>query len=134
MLLHQLACLRIPRLTNFGLQVWDRCKSAAEEFRDLSREVISMHIVLKAIETYWKAETDRENDLSADQKDDLKRLAAGCEEVLGELEKLMDTHKNLARGASFISRMRWVPKDINKIRNTLMLRTTLLSTFNSTIT
>ncbi|KAF2805161.1 uncharacterized protein BDZ99DRAFT_114426 [Mytilinidion resinicola] len=95
---------------------------------------MSMTIVLNAIETYWKEENERKSDLAADQKENLRTLAAGCEGVLEELKELLDKHKSLASGESFIARMRWVPNDIAPIRNKLILQTTLLSTFNNVIT
>lgn len=93
-----------------------------------------MHIVLNAIERYWKEEEDRGQDLSAEQNEDLKRLSQGCKEVLLDLEALLDKHQNLGSGASWLARMKWAPKDIGPIRNRLILRTTLLATFNTTIT
>jgi hypothetical protein len=93
-----------------------------------------MHIVLQAIEHYWQEEENDGKDLPADQKEDLQRLAGGCKEVLLDIEALLTKHRDLGSGSKLLSRMRWAPKDIGPIRNRLILRTTLLATFNSTIT
>lgn len=93
-----------------------------------------MHIVLEAIQHYWEEEDKNGHDISLDQKQDLQRLAEGCAEVLLDLETLLGKHASLGSGSSLLARMRWAPKDIGPIRNRLILRTTLLATFNNTIT
>jgi hypothetical protein len=93
-----------------------------------------MHIVLEAIKHYWQEEENSGNELSSNQKQDLERLAGGCKEVLLDLQALLDKHRALGSSSSLLARMRWAPKDIGPIRNRLILRTTLLASFNHTIT
>jgi len=71
-------------------QVYDRCKSSAAEFRDLSREVSSMHFVIKAIESSWNA-----HDLAPYQEYELASLVDGCREVMKDLEQKIDKYQSL---------------------------------------
>ena len=101
------------------------------EFNDVSRDVRSMHIVLKAIEDYWT-----ENDkLSSIQRQDLAVLAEACNETLQELAELLEKHKSLgSQWKRPIDRMKWAAKGIAPIRDNLLKNTVYLSAFNTTIT
>jgi hypothetical protein len=92
-----------------------------------------MQIVLDAIEHFWKEEEERGRNLDIEQKNRLKELAGECEKVLQNIGDLLDEHQALARGSK-MARMRWIPMQLNPIRNRLILFTTLLATLNNTIT
>ncbi|KAI9686627.1 MAG: hypothetical protein M1822_003638 [Bathelium mastoideum] len=93
-----------------------------------------MHIVLRAIRNYWKEEDMNGRTLPDDQTQDLKRLTHSCKDALLDTQALLDKHQKLGKGLSLGARMKWAPKDIGPVRNRLLLRTTLLATFNSAIT
>jgi hypothetical protein len=92
-----------------------------------------MHIVLEAITRFWREEEARGHELGVEQKNRLKDLGDECNLVLKDLERLLNEHQTLARGSK-TARMRWIPIQINPIRNKLILYTTLLATLNNTIT
>jgi len=99
------------------------------EFRDISREVSSLQIVLKAVEKAWRA-----RDLSPIERYEVAEISAGCKEVLTDLEKNLDKYQSLgSRWKNPIDRMRWASKDIAPLRNRLISNTVLLSTFNTTL-
>ena len=101
------------------------------EFNDVSRDVRSMHIVLKAIEDYWT----ENNKLSPTQWQDLAMLAEACNETLQELSELLEKHKSLgSQWKRPIDRMKWAAKRIAPIRDNLLKNTVYLSAFNTTIT
>ncbi|KAL8652904.1 MAG: hypothetical protein Q9226_004067 [Calogaya cf. arnoldii] len=117
----------------FGQLVWktiDRCRSSAAEFKDLSREVSSLHFVLKAIENYW-----REHDLGPNERYELFNLVEGCREVLKDLGQRLDKYQKLGSKMwkSPIGRIRWAAKDIAPIRTKLLRNALYLSTFNTTL-
>lgn len=93
-----------------------------------------MHIVFKTIEDYWAEEEKQGRDLALEDKQDLKRLAESCNETLWDLEALLQKHRTLGTGSTLIARMRWAPRDIAPLRNRIILRTTLLASFNNTMT
>ncbi|KAI9708000.1 MAG: hypothetical protein M1820_004419 [Bogoriella megaspora] len=89
---------------------------------------------MQAIEQYWQGEDQNGRSLSDSQRQDLKKLTEGCKEVLLDIQILLNKHQNVGKSPSIIARIKWAPKDVGLIRNRLMFRTTLLATFNNTIT
>jgi hypothetical protein len=64
----------------------------------------------------------------------LRELSYSCKEVLLELDELLEKHGDLGAGAGFLSRMKWVPRNIGPLRMRLLVRTNLLSSFNNIMT
>ena len=104
------------------------------EFKDLSRDVRSMHIVLTAIQQFWEKEAQDGYELSARHLANLQELSDSCKEVLEDVEALLDKHGDLGAGAGFLSRMKWAPKHIGPLRMRLLVRTNSLSSFNNIMT
>ena len=99
------------------------------EFKDLSREVSSMHFVIKAIERFW-----RSYDLAPFQRYELSNVVEGCREVLVELESKLDKYQSLGSNwKSPMDRFRWAASDIAPMRTRLMHNAIYLSTFNTTL-
>ncbi|KAF3919660.1 hypothetical protein ABW20_dc0105354 [Dactylellina cionopaga] len=71
-------------------KIYDKCKNSQNEFKDLTGEVASLHIVLEAIEKLWASLESSGQDLELDQKRYLGFLVNECHTVLTELEKLID--------------------------------------------
>jgi hypothetical protein len=92
-----------------------------------------MHIVLEAIEHRWKDAKERGNDLSTDQKQQLKEMTGNCEEILNYLETLLEKYKSLGKRKAYLTRMRWLPMSLGPIRYRFIIRTTLLSALNCAI-
>lgn len=78
-----------------------------------------------------------DQELIDEQKVQLKEIAAGCRNVLDELEKTLDKYGELQPGpASLGSRMRrvwkrlkWEPEDIKELRDRITSNITLLNSF-----
>jgi hypothetical protein len=104
------------------------------EFRDLSRDVRSMHIVLGAVQEYWQEQARNGHELSTRHVSTLRELSYSCKEALLELDELLDKHGDLGAGAGFLSRMKWVPRNIGPLRMRLLVRTNSLSSFNNVMT
>ena len=104
------------------------------EFKDLSRDVRSMHIVLQAVQRYWEEQTERNTDLSTVNKRDLQELTESCKEVLFEIQALLEKHGDLGAGGGWMSRMKWMTNEIGPLRMRLLARTSYLSQFNNAIT
>jgi hypothetical protein len=117
-----------------SLQIYQRCRASVTEFKDLSRDVKSMHIVLKAIQEHWEEQGRDGYEVPARQLASLEELSDSCKEVLIELETLLDKHGELGAGAGFLARMKWTVKTIAPLRMRLLARTHHLSSFNNIMT
>ena len=104
------------------------------EFKDLSRDVRSMQIVLRAIQEHWEEQIRDGYEVPAKQLASLRELSDSCKDVLIELETLLDKHGDLGAGAGFLARMKWAPKNIGPLRMRLLARTHHLSSFNNIMT
>jgi hypothetical protein len=104
------------------------------EFRDLSRDVRSMHIVLEAVQEYWQDQAQNGHELSTRHLATLRELSYSCREVLLEVDELLEKHGDLEAGAGFLSRMKWAPRNIGPLRMRLHVRTNSLSSFNNVMT
>jgi hypothetical protein len=113
------------------LQLYQRCRASVTEFKDLSRDVRSMQIVLKATQEHWEEQVRDGYEVPAKQLADLEELSDSCKEVLFELETLLDKHGELRAGAGFLARMKWIPHHLSPLRMRLLARTHYLSSFNS---
>jgi hypothetical protein len=134
--LHGLS-LTVPILLEYYLtllQLYQRCRASVTEFKDLSRDVRSMQIVLKAIQEHWEEQIRDGHAVPAKHLASLEELSDSCKEVLIELERLLDKHGELGAGAGFLARMKWVPKNLAPVRMRLLARTHHLSYFNSIMT
>jgi hypothetical protein len=116
------------------LQLYQRCRDSVTEFRDLSRDVRSMQIVLKAIQEHWEEQVRDGYEVPDRQLASLRELSDSCKDVLIELETLLDRHGELGAGAGFLARMKWAPKNIGPLRMRLLARTHHLSSFNNIMT
>jgi len=114
--------------------VYDRCKSSVTEFRELSREVDNLQIILNEIKSYWEKHEKRRNSLAEEKTERLCHICGGCDEVLKDLSSLLDKHRQLGKTKSFVQRMRWAPRDIGPMRNRLVAQSTYLAAFNTTLT
>jgi hypothetical protein len=88
-------------------QVYDGCKSSVEEYRDIGRDVGNTHLVLSAIERYWKAEESRGRSLIVAQEEDLKQLAGNSYEILGKIQAVLDKHRSLGDRERVRDKLKW---------------------------
>ncbi|KAK5264562.1 serine palmitoyltransferase component [Exophiala xenobiotica] len=111
--------------------VLDRCRASVTEFRELSKEVASLELILGEIQSFWTKQKARNHDLPEETKIGLSKISSGCREVLDELNALLNKHRELGKGQSWRQRLKWAPKDIGPMRHKLMLQTINLNTFHA---
>ncbi|KAK7885755.1 hypothetical protein LTR67_010107 [Exophiala xenobiotica] len=112
-------------------KVLDRCRASVSEFRELSKEVASLELILGEIQSFWTKQKARGHDLPEETKIGLSKISSGCREVLDELNALLNKHRELGKGQSWRQRLKWAPKDIGPMRHKLMLQTINLNTFHA---
>lgn len=110
-------------------KVFKSCKEASDSFKNVSSEVVSMHVVLKETE-----DIVAEGDLGRERTIQLQHVADGCQAVLKDLDQLLDRYKSLGtKSQRTWDRMKWGHENISEIRSRLISNTTLLSTYNATM-
>lgn len=115
-------------VTKFAWNIYKACKESGDDFKKLSSEVASLHVVLKESEEYIEEYTD----LPASRKNRLKILTDGCDGVLKDLEKLLKSYESLGTQSQRTwDRMRFGLEDLADIRSRLISQITLLTAFNS---
>ena len=110
-------------------KVFKSCKDASDDFKNVSGEVVSMHVVLKETE-----ELVAESDLDKDRTSQLQHLVDGCQNVLEELEQLLGRYRSLGtKSQRTWDRLKWGHENIANIRSRLVSNTTMLSAYNTAI-
>lgn len=84
--------------------MYEKCRNARSELRDLGRDVGNAHLVLRNIHRFWEAEKERNHDLLVPQQEELKQLAEGCAEALRDIEEIQKKHQDLDTSASWVKR------------------------------
>ena len=109
-------------------KVWKGCREAPRDFRAVSIEVASLHLVLhEAKETA--------DELSASKGEDLRQLINGCKSVLQELEELLQKYKSLGtQSRRTWDRLRWGRGPVKDIKQRLVTSTASLTSFNTSLT
>jgi len=95
---------------NLSWKVYKSCKGAPGSFKDISSEVLSLHVVLKEAE-----ETVFAHPLSTTKQERLKAVGDGCYQVLTDLDALLEKYQSLGTQNKRTwdpSRMRWGAEDI----------------------
>lgn len=142
---HIISCLQIisSKLPmSFGFSVGDfftvsvlawkcytACKDSSEDFKALSAEVASLHVVLKESEEHIL-----HRKLDKAEEPHLLEIASNCYEVLSDLDKLLVKYECLAaKSQRTWDRMRWGAEDTQKVRERLLRNVALLTAFNTTV-
>ncbi|OTA92775.1 hypothetical protein M434DRAFT_31531 [Hypoxylon sp. CO27-5] len=110
--------------------VYKACKDSSENFKRLSSEVASLHVILKETEDYL----NEFSELDTSRKNRLTILTDGCNATLQDLEKLLNSYDRLGTQAQRTwDRMRFGLEDFADIRSRLVSNATLLTAFNSSL-
>ncbi|KAI1482255.1 hypothetical protein K445DRAFT_376914 [Daldinia sp. EC12] len=110
--------------------VYKACKDSGENFKRLSSEVASLHVVLKETQDY----IDEFPELDISRKNRLNILTDGCNATLEDLQKLLKSYERLGTQAQRAwDRMRFGLEDLADIRSRLVSNATLLTAFNSSL-
>jgi len=109
------------------------CEAAPKTFQDITGEVRRLHIVLKKTQEVIAASSQNVGP-------DLQRLAAGCQEVLVDVETLLEKFEGLRSGRKnsfsffrkdYYDRLRWDHEDVADLRARIMTNTSLMIAFNT---
>lgn len=116
--------------TKFAWSMYKACKDSSDDFKRLSHEVASLHVVLKETEDYVKEFPE----LDASRRNRLEILTDGCHQTLQDLDKLIKNYESLGTQAQRTwDRMRFGLEDLADLRSRLVSQATLLTAFNSTL-
>src|SRR5579862_6858515 len=112
-------------LGQLAWKAYKSCKDAPESFQNISREVLSLHALIKEMEEILAAQT-----LSSSRQARLKTIGDGCCSVLEELQSLVDKYESLGTQSKRTwDRMKWGCNDIAELRSRLTSNTILLTAF-----
>ena len=115
---------------SFAWQVYKSCKDSSDDFKSISGDVASMHIVLKETADYLS-----EQPLEPERRKQLDVLGKGCRDVLKDLEVLLKKYDSLGTQSQRTwDRVGWAFEDISSLRERLVCSTAMLTAFNTAIT
>lgn len=115
----------IAALGKLAWSIYKACKDAPDSFKNITQEVVSLHVVLKELE-----ETYSDATLSAPHQSHLEIVGDGCRAVLNDLQCILDKYKSLGTKTKRTwDRLGWGSKDIAELRSRLISNTVLLTTF-----
>ena len=118
------------------LNLYNSYTNAPEQFRNLSQEILSLHVVYKQIETqlYNQELGNNTLTLSAKEADDLKVLHDGLQTIMKELDDLLKQYQSLTESRSIsIDRIRWGQVDLAGLRQRILIHACLLTAFNTSL-
>lgn len=111
-------------------KLYKSCKDSSGNFKNISSEVISLHIVLKEVQDSLTCQ-----QLDQRQEAQLESVGKGCNDVLNDLDKLLKKYGSLgtSKGSRVWDRMKWGLEDVKTMRDRLISNTTMLSAFNTAL-
>ena len=117
-------------VSKLALDVYTAYKDAPEDFRNISDEIKSLHIIINRSKDKFQDKT-----LNPDEQVQLREILQGCTNVLGDLDKLHTKYMSLGSAQSAgsssqaIDRIKWSQENIGELRARLTSNTTLLNAF-----
>ena len=115
-------------VSKLALDVYTAYKDAPDDFRNISDEIKSLHIIIDRSKDKFQHKS-----LNSDEQVQLRGILQGCTNVLEDLDKLHIKYMSLgsAQGSSSraIDRIKWSQENIAELRARLTSNTTLLSAF-----
>ena len=115
-------------VSKLAWDVYTAYKDAPEDFRNISDEIKSLHIIVDRSKDKFQ-----DKALNSDEQVQLQEILQGCTNVLKDLDKLYIKYKSLgsAQGSSSraTDRIKWRQENIAELRARLTSNTTLLSAF-----
>ncbi|KAE9369086.1 hypothetical protein N431DRAFT_485094 [Stipitochalara longipes BDJ] len=110
-------------------QIYRKCKSASSEFKSISSQLISLHIVFKDVN-----ETIEELGLPESKKGDLLQIAENSKETLDELDQLLKKYSGLGMKSSrTLDRLRYPRAHVDDLRSRLDSYINMLSSFKMSL-
>ena len=110
-------------------KVYRKCKTAPSEFKAISSQLISLHIVIKDVK-----ETIEEWDLSEEKKADLLQIGEDSKGALDELDRLLKKYSSLGmRSSRTLDRLRFPRAYIEELRARLDCYIKLLTSLKTSL-
>ncbi|KAG0648122.1 hypothetical protein D0Z07_6030 [Hyphodiscus hymeniophilus] len=110
-------------------QIYGRCKKAPADFKAISTQLISLHIVIKDVN-----ETIEEWDLPDAKKYDLLRIGEGSKDTLDELDQLLRKYSGLGmKGTRTMDRLRFPRAETAELKSRLESYITMLTSFKTSL-
>jgi len=121
----------IIAISKLALDVYNVYKDAPDDFRNISDEIKSLHIIVDSDSLKAKLQ---DPNLALSEREGLREILQGCSHVLKDLDDLLIKYKGLgssSEGSSSraLDRLKWGQEDIAKLRARLTCNTTLLNAF-----
>ena len=116
----------IMAISGLAVQVYTAYKDAPDDYRHISDEVKSLHIIVNKAARHFESPT-----LSSDNWQEGQEVLKGCQNVLEDLDSLIQKYNSLASASSsrVLKRIRLGTEDVATLRARLTSNTTLLSSF-----
>ncbi|KAH8816232.1 hypothetical protein F5884DRAFT_852680 [Xylogone sp. PMI_703] len=116
-------------VTSLAWNIYNSCRDSPGEFKIISDEVESLHIILENSSKHIL-----QYGIDINKETELNRLIAGCHAVLNDIQKLLGRYSKLgAKKRNIWRRIRWAIEDISGVKNRLTSTVTLLTAFNSSL-
>lgn len=107
---------------------------APEQFRDFSREILSLQVVVGKVEDQLLNQLQK-YELSVKDTGDLKTLYDELKSTMEGLDALLKKYQNLAENPSIsFDRVRWGQEDLAGLRDKVRSNITLVTAFNASLT
>ena len=116
----------IMAISGLAVQVYTAYKDAPGDYRNISDEVKSLHIVINKAVQHFEDPT-----LSSKNRQEGQEVLIGCQNVLKDLDSLILKYKDLAspNTSRALQRIKLGKEDIVSLRVRLISNTTLLNGF-----
>lgn len=121
----------IITLSRLAWSIYKTCKESSDDFKRVSTEVASLHVILKETEEFLH----EDNGLSDSRRSRLATLIETSTDVLNDLKKQLSSYESLGTHSQRTwDRLRWGLEDIADVRSRLISVNTTLAAFNSSLT
>ncbi|KAH8597323.1 hypothetical protein B0O99DRAFT_593060 [Bisporella sp. PMI_857] len=108
-------------------QVYRKCKTAPSEFKSVSSQLVSLHIVIKDVHA-----TIEEWELPEAKKDDLLQIVGDAKETLEELDQLLQKYKRLGlKSSRTFDRLRYPRAEVDELRIRVESSINMLTSFKT---
>lgn len=121
----------ILTVSSLAWTVYKTCKESSDDFKRVSTEVASLHVILKETEEFLR----EDNGLNETRRSRLAMLVELSTDVLNDLKRQLSGYERLGTHSQRTwDRLRWGLEDIADIRSRLISVNTTLAAFNSSLT
>lgn len=124
----------IIAVSHLAWDVYKICKESSNDFRRISTEVASLHVVLKETEEFLHEEENENRLLNDRRRGRLKTLLDTSTDVLEDLKRQLASYESLGTHSQRTwDRLRWGLEDVADVRSRLISINTMLAAFNSAL-